>query len=83
MDLPPAPHAPDGAAAGGAAARDVAGAREANRACCAADAAAVRWVARIVKRCRAEVRERVLALGDSELDMDARGVRRTACAWTR
>ena len=51
-------------------AREVAGAREANRACCAADAARLRWVARIVKRCRAEVRERVLALGDSDLDVD-------------
>jgi hypothetical protein len=31
----------------------------------------VRWVARIVKRCRGEVRERVLALGETDLDMDA------------
>ena len=41
-----------------------------DRACCAADAARLRWVARLVEDCRAEVRERVLALGDAELDVD-------------
>jgi hypothetical protein len=76
MDIPPAPHAPEGAGAGAsgvdpAAAREVAEARETRRATCASQAAEVRHVARIVKRCRAEVRERVLALGDGELDLDA------------
>jgi hypothetical protein len=74
MDLPP-PLDSRGAsttlAVDSAAAREVAGGREANRACCAADAARLRWVALIVKRCRAEVRQRVLALGDGDLDVDA------------
>jgi hypothetical protein len=73
MDLPPTFDSRGGSmlpVADSESAREVAGAREANRACCAADAARLRWVARIVKRCRAEVRERVLALGDSDLDVD-------------
>jgi hypothetical protein len=74
MDLPPTLD-PRGVATtpvgDSAAAREVAEARKANRACCAADAARLRQVARIVKCCRGEVRERLLALGDRELDMDA------------
>jgi hypothetical protein len=84
MDLPPVPHAPNGAGvlAGGVAARHVAGARESNRACCAADAARLRWVARIVEDCRAEVRERVLALGDSDVDVDAEEFAHRMCVDT-
>jgi hypothetical protein len=78
MDLPRVP----GAAASGAAARDVAGAREANRVCCAADAAKLRWVARIVEDCRAEVRDRVLALGDTELDMNGEEFAHRMCVDT-
>jgi hypothetical protein len=40
------------------------------RVTCADQAAEVRYVARIAARCRAEVRERLLALGDSDLDVD-------------
>jgi Domain of unknown function (DUF222) len=69
MDLPPAPFVPDAEGADGAA-RDVLGLRATRRATCADQAAEVRYVARIAARCRAEARERVLALGDTELDVD-------------
>jgi hypothetical protein len=74
MDLPP-PFGPRGgsvpAVVDSESAREVAEARQTRRATCASQAAEVRHVARIVKRRRAQVRERVLALGDSDLDMDA------------
>jgi Domain of unknown function (DUF222) len=74
MELPPAPLVPDAARAGaGGAARELAALREARRATCACEAAEVRWVARIAARCRAEVHERVRALGDTRLDIDAEG----------
>jgi hypothetical protein len=60
----------------------VVGAREANRICCAADAARLRWVARIAARCRCEVRERVLALGDSDLDMNGEEFAHRMCVDT-
>jgi Domain of unknown function (DUF222) len=72
MDLPPAPFVPDAARAGAdGAALDLAGLRQTRQATCASQAAEVRWVARIAARCRAEVHERALALGDTHLDVDA------------
>jgi hypothetical protein len=52
-------------------AHELAELREGRRLICAAQAAEVKRVARLVKCCRGEVRERVLALGDRDLDMDA------------
>jgi Domain of unknown function (DUF222) len=73
MDLPPAPLVPDADRAGadGAARSGQTGLRAARRATCASQAAEVRYVARIVERCRSEVQERVLELGDTQLDVDA------------
>jgi hypothetical protein len=71
MDLPPAPCAPGATAADSAAARELAELRERRRLICAGQAAEVRRVARVVKRCRDEVQERVFALGDGDLDMGA------------
>jgi hypothetical protein len=74
MDLPPTRDPRGGSTppdANSVEARELAEAHEANRTCCAADAARLRHVARIVKRCRSEVQDRVLALGETDLDVDA------------
>jgi hypothetical protein len=74
MDLPPTGDsrgASTASAVGSVEARELAEIREGRRLVCAAQAAEVKRVARIVQRCRDQVRERVLALGDSDLDMDA------------
>jgi hypothetical protein len=74
MDLPPTGDsrgASTASAVGSVEARELAETREGRRLVCAAQAAEVKRVARIVHRCRDQVRERVLALGDSDLDMDA------------
>jgi hypothetical protein len=60
-------------------ARELAELREGRRLICAEQAAEVKRVARLVKRCQAEVREPVLTLGDSELDMDAEGFAHRRC----
>jgi hypothetical protein len=73
MDLPPTVDSPGGASSPGEShvSARVERLRAARRSVCADQAVEAREVAGLVEDCRAEVRQRVLALGDTDLDMDA------------
>jgi hypothetical protein len=72
MDLPPTHDSPGASSPGlSRASARLERLRAARRRVCADQAAEAREVAALVEDCRAEVRDRVLALGDSDLDIDA------------
>ena len=81
MDLPPTVDPPGAAASGAesAQARRLAEGRAINREFCAVGAARVGWVGQLVADVRDEVRERMLALGDADLDVDAQELADRMC----
>jgi hypothetical protein len=84
MDLPPTIDPPGASASGveSAQVRRLAAGRAINREFCAIGAARVRWVGQLVADVRDEVRQRVLGLGDTELDVDAEEFAHRMCVDT-